>query len=74
MGNVPPLEVITQGTPEEVRAAATDCLLAHGPRAGLLLSAGGGVSPGTPAANLRALAEAARAFDATRDQAAPLTK
>jgi uroporphyrinogen decarboxylase len=62
MGNVPPLEALAQGTPEEVAAAARECVKAHGGRRGLLLSAGGGVSPGTPAANVRALAAAAKEF------------
>ena len=60
MGNVPPLEVLTQGRPEQVRAAVRDCRAAHGRRTGLLLSAGGGVSPGTPGENLDALLAAAR--------------
>ncbi len=61
MGNVAPLEVLAQGTPAQTEAAAAECLRAHGPR-GLLLSAGGGVSPGTPGANLHALARAAAQF------------
>lgn len=59
MGNVPPLEVGARGTPEAVREFARQVLSACG--SGLILSMGGGVSPGTPAENLRALAEAARA-------------
>ncbi|MCX8156477.1 MAG: uroporphyrinogen decarboxylase family protein [Verrucomicrobiae bacterium] len=61
MGNVPPLEVLAQGTPGQVAEAVRHA------RAGLadsrrwLLSAGGGVSPGTPGANLYALVAAARA-------------
>jgi len=60
MGNVPPLAVLAQGTPEAVRDSARTCLAAHGGRRGLLLSAGGGVSPGTPGENLAALLAAAR--------------
>ncbi|MBM3880505.1 MAG: uroporphyrinogen decarboxylase [Verrucomicrobia bacterium] len=60
MGNVPPLEVLAQGTPDQVQAAVRACLAAHGGGRRLWLSAGGGVSPGTPAANLRALVTAAR--------------
>ncbi|MCL4176445.1 MAG: uroporphyrinogen decarboxylase family protein [Verrucomicrobia bacterium] len=63
MGNVPPLEVLAEGTPDQVRTAARHCLEIHGRRPGLLLSAGGGVSPGTPGANLAALIEAARDGD-----------
>jgi uroporphyrinogen decarboxylase len=59
MGNVPPLEVLAQGSRADVRDAARECLAAFPERKGLLLSAGGGTSPGTPAANIHALAEAA---------------
>jgi len=55
MGNVPPLDILVRGTPDEVRAAA-DSLLKRTAEVGpLLLSPGGGVSPGTPIANLNAL-------------------
>lgn len=60
MGNIPPLEVLVQGTPEEVKAIAAQCLQKTGGGRGLILSAGGGVSPGTPAQNLEALIEASR--------------
>jgi uroporphyrinogen-III decarboxylase len=59
MGNVPPLEVLAQGTPEQVAEAAHGCLRANGGPRHLLLSAGGGTSPGTPAANIHALRAAA---------------
>jgi len=60
LGNVPPLDVLARGTPAQVRRAAQACLKAHPARRGLILSAGGGTSPGTPAANIRALARATR--------------
>ena len=47
MGNVPPLEVMVRGTPDHVTAWARDCIAKTGGR-GLILSAGGGVSPDTP--------------------------
>jgi uroporphyrinogen-III decarboxylase len=59
MGNVPPLSVMAQGTPDQVRAWARGCIEEIGGR-GLILSAGGGVSPGTPAKNVDALVDAAR--------------
>ena len=59
MGNVPPLEVLAEGTPEEVTASARACLEAHPSRKGFILSAGGGTSPGTPGKNIRALVKAA---------------
>lgn len=60
MGNVAPLEVLAQGSPADVRASALACLAALPERRGLILSAGGGTSPGTPGANIHALAQAAR--------------
>lgn len=61
MGNVPPLDVLARGTPDQVRAAVAECLRRHPGARGLLLSAGGGTSPGTPGENIRAMVEAARA-------------
>jgi uroporphyrinogen decarboxylase len=61
MGNLPPLDLLFRGTPEQVRAATRqhlDRLAAVGP---LLISPGGGVSPGTPIANLQALAQEVQA-------------
>jgi uroporphyrinogen decarboxylase len=60
LGNVPPLDVLAQGTPEQVHQAVRECLAQHPSRKNLILSAGGGTSPGTPAANIRALVEAAK--------------
>jgi uroporphyrinogen-III decarboxylase len=57
MGNVPPLEVLAQGTPEDVRASAQECLKLG---KGVLLSAGGGASPGTPGQNIKALMDAVK--------------
>jgi uroporphyrinogen decarboxylase len=59
MGNVPPLDVLVNGSPEDVWCAAKNCIQKH-PQTGLLLSVGGGTSPGTPGENIRALIDAAR--------------
>jgi uroporphyrinogen-III decarboxylase len=61
MGNVNPLELGVRGTPEQVKQAALAVLRRMEGR-GLILSMGGGVSPGMPAANIRAMVEAAREF------------
>ncbi len=61
MGNVNPLEIGTRGTPEEVRTATREVLDKSGGR-GFILSVGGGVSPGMPGANIRAMIEALREF------------
>ncbi len=63
MGNVPPLELGVHGTAAQVRNAAAEVLRKTGGE-NLILSVGGGVSPGMPAANIEALVEAARAFSA----------
>ena len=62
MGNVPPLDVGVRGTPQDVERAARACLDRGAPGGGMILSFGGGVSPGTPAANVDALLAAARAW------------
>lgn len=57
MGNLPPLDLLVRGTPEEVRDATRrqlERLTEVGP---MLVSPGGGVSPGTPIENLQAMAE-----------------
>jgi uroporphyrinogen decarboxylase len=59
MGNVAPLQVGVRGTPDEVEAAARAVLQA-GADHPLILSMGGGVSPGMPAANIHALSRALR--------------
>jgi uroporphyrinogen-III decarboxylase len=58
MGNVPPLQVLALGAPGQVTASAQACIEKTGGR-GLILSAGGGVSGGTPAENIDALVAAA---------------
>lgn len=57
MGNVDPLELGTRGAPAAVEAAARELLRKSGGD-GLILSMGGGVSPGMPAENIRALIRA----------------
>jgi uroporphyrinogen-III decarboxylase len=59
MGNVPPLDLGVRGTPAEVRQWARACLERGAPGGGMILSFGGGVSPGTPAENVDALLGAA---------------
>jgi uroporphyrinogen-III decarboxylase len=60
MGNVPPLDIGVRGTPEMV-AASAGAIAADAATPGLILSVGGGVSPGMPKANLDALVQVASA-------------
>jgi uroporphyrinogen decarboxylase len=54
MGNVPPLDVGVRGTVDMVAAHAQEILSKTGGR-NLILSLGGGVSPGMPRENIHAL-------------------
>ena len=65
MGNVNPLEVGVRGTPEQVRLATLD-ILEKSRGNGLILSVGGGVSPGMPRANILAMHAALAEFNARR--------
>jgi len=65
MGNVNPLEVGVRGTPEEVRAATLDVLEKSGGE-GIILSVGGGTSPGMPKRNIEAMLKALEEFNTSR--------
>jgi uroporphyrinogen-III decarboxylase len=60
LGNVAPLGTLVRGTAEQVYREARACVEKAAPAGGFILSAGGGVSPGTPAENIDALVRAAR--------------
>jgi len=55
VGNVPPRDVLAQGTPDDVRRSVAEALASLADHRRILLSAGGGVPPGVPSANLEAL-------------------
>lgn len=67
MGNVAPLDLGVRGTPEQVYAAALECLDKAAPGGGMILSFGGGVSPGTPPDNIRALLQASKDWKKPND-------
>ena len=64
MGNVNPLEIGVRGTPEEVKDETLEVLEAGGE--GMILSVGGGVSPGMPRENILAMLEALQEFNVRR--------
>ena len=72
MGNVNPLEIGVRGTPDEVRAATLDVLEGAGGE-GIILSVGGGVSPGMPGQNISAMLDALKDFNSRGRQAAERT-
>jgi uroporphyrinogen decarboxylase len=57
VGNIPPRDVLAQGTPNDVRRSVAESLASIDDHRRILLSAGGGVPPGVSAANLEALCE-----------------
>jgi uroporphyrinogen decarboxylase len=62
MGNVNPLEIGVRGTPEETRAESLRVMEAVNGQ-GLILSVGGGTSPGMPRENIKAMIEAMNEFN-----------
>ena len=62
MGNVNPLEIGVQGTPDEVYKATIE-VLEKSKGEGIILSVGGGVSPGMPRDNILALQKALDDFN-----------
>lgn len=65
MGNVNPLEVGVRGTPDDVYKATLD-VLEKSAGEGIILSVGGGVSPGMPGPNIEAMQKALAEFNAAR--------
>ncbi len=55
LGNVPPRDVLAQGTPHEVRQCLADMLKAIDDRSRIIISCGGGTPPRAPTENLHAL-------------------
>jgi len=62
MGNVNPLEIGVRGTPEEVFDATMD-VLEQSRGEGIILSVGGGMSPGMPRENILAMQDALNEFN-----------
>jgi len=58
LGNIPPRDVLAQGTPEDVRRATAEALRSLDDHRRLIVSCGGGVPPGVPSENIDALCAA----------------
>ncbi|HTX19031.1 MAG TPA: uroporphyrinogen decarboxylase family protein [Bacteroidota bacterium] len=65
MGNVNPLEIGVRGTPEEVYDATLEVLEKSGGE-GIILSVGGGTSPGMPRENILSMARALDDYNTKR--------
>lgn len=55
MGNLPPRDVLAEGTPEDVKRVTTEMLNAVEDRSRLIVSCGGGMPPHAPTENIKAL-------------------
>jgi uroporphyrinogen-III decarboxylase len=55
LGNIPPRDVLAQGTPAEVAASVQAAVAPLTDRRRIILSCGGGMPPGVPTENLRAV-------------------
>ena len=62
LGNLPPRDVLALGTPEDVRRETAAMLAPVADKRRIIFSAGGGMSPGTPTANIDAFVEAVRGW------------
>jgi uroporphyrinogen-III decarboxylase len=55
MGNIPPRDVLAEGSPADVTRSVTEMLSALEDRSRLVVSCGGGMPPGAPTENIKAL-------------------
>lgn len=59
LGNIPPRDVLAQGTPAQVRESVCELIAAVEDRRRVILSCGGGMPPGVATENIEAFLEAA---------------
>lgn len=59
LGNIPPRDVLAQGTPDEVRDSVRGLIASVEDKTRIVLSCGGGMPPGVPTENIEAFLEAA---------------
>ena len=62
MGSIPPLQILREGSPEDVDGAVKTLVRTIGRGGGLVVSAGGYISEGTPLANLDAMIRACEKY------------
>jgi uroporphyrinogen decarboxylase len=59
LGNIPPRDVLAEGTPNDVKRAVADLVNGLQDRSRLILSCGGGMPPGAPTENIQTFITAA---------------
>ena len=62
LGNIPPRDVLASGTPSDVTRSVVDMLNSLDDHSRLIVSCGGGMPPGVPTENVRALISATENF------------
>jgi len=62
LGNIPPRDVLAQGTPKDVQAAVRQLLVEAKDRTRLILSCAGGMPPGVTTENIRAFIQVVKGF------------
>ena len=72
MGSIPPLQVLREGTPEDVDEAVKTIINLIGHDGGLIVAAGGYIAEGTPLANIEAMIRACEKWG-RRDKPGALT-
>jgi uroporphyrinogen decarboxylase len=60
LGNIPPRDILAQGTPEQVRRCVRQTIHSLSDRRQVILSCGGGVPDGVSTENLRAFLDAVK--------------
>jgi len=60
LGNIPPRDVLAEGTAEKVRKTVTKTLESLSDRSRIMLSCGGGMAPGVPTENIEAFLSAVK--------------
>jgi len=63
MGNIPPRDVLAEGTPTDVKRSVAQILGPLEDRTRLIVSCGGGMPPNAPTENIQALIDAVREFE-----------
>ncbi len=63
LGNIPPRDVLADGTPEEVHRSTEDMLDALEDHSRVIVSCGGGMPPDAPTENIRAMITAAKGWE-----------
>jgi uroporphyrinogen decarboxylase len=63
LGNIPPMEILALGSPDDVRASVRKMMTTCTDHSRIIWSCGGGMAPDTPGSNIRAFIKAVKEAD-----------